>query len=316
IMLGKVIIILVTFLLQGALSGNAVTFQTPDVLTISYIKNDPNFYKYCKQQLKNLVGIRDEGISNVSCQALGYSANDDPPRSFSNTKDNGGDFDKWARSKEYRGYIHIPSYISSDPKDPDYSDQHNPTQNPEKVVNTERNPYGYTKEYAPYIYLDYSSADIYTNDSTFNGIRWSKIKDNTCLSIFDARASRLSTTARYTQYFLLKYDAPFIYAKVYMTVCCNRQVSVTVHRTVFPQTSLYINGKKVSEQAQTELGKFILSGGKPAKDFKIAEDGNWIIKNIKTLLKNFQKDLGLLLSADGHGNLAPYGQDLTWNGKI
>ncbi|CAG8805894.1 27286_t:CDS:2, partial [Racocetra persica] len=44
---------------------------------------------------------------------------------------------------------------------------------------------------------------------------------------------------------------------------------------------------------------------------KIAEDGNWIIKNIKTLLKNFQKDLGLLLSADGHGNLAPYGQDLT-----
>ncbi|CAG8785512.1 19013_t:CDS:1, partial [Racocetra persica] len=51
-MLGKVIIILVTFLLQGTLLGNAVTFQTPDVLTISYIKNDPNFYKYCKQQLK------------------------------------------------------------------------------------------------------------------------------------------------------------------------------------------------------------------------------------------------------------------------
>ncbi|CAG8835905.1 31261_t:CDS:1, partial [Gigaspora margarita] len=70
------------------------------------------------------------------------------------------------------------------------------------------------------------------------------------------------------------------------------------HRTVFPQTSLYINGKKVSEQVQTELGKFILYGDKPAKDFKIAEDGNWIIKNIKTLFKNFQKDLGLLLSAD------------------
>ncbi|CAG8549924.1 1747_t:CDS:2, partial [Scutellospora calospora] len=171
--------------------------------------------------------IHDEGISNISCQALGYLANNDSLHSFSNTKDNSRDFDKWARSKEYRGYIHIPSfrvsydaksYISSDSKDPDYSDQHNPTQNPEKVVNTERNPYGYMKEYT---------------------------------------------------------------------------------------------SKEVSKQVQTELGKFILSGGKLAKDFKIIKDRNWIIKNIKILLKNFQKDLGLLLSADGYSNLDPYEQDLT-----
>ncbi|KAF0373863.1 hypothetical protein F8M41_012948 [Gigaspora margarita] len=112
------------------------------------------------------------------------------------------------------------------------------------------------------------------------------------------------------QYVLLGYDAPFIYARVYMTVCCNHQVSVTVHRTIFSQTSLYINGKRVSEQVQTELGKFILSGGKPTKKLKIL-DGNLTIANIITFLEKNKKDLVKLLSANRHDNLAPYGQDLT-----
>ncbi|CAG8619874.1 19719_t:CDS:1, partial [Gigaspora rosea] len=273
--LGKVIIILVTFLLRGTLSGNEVTFRTPDVLTISYIKNSPNFYDDCIEQLKdvgNLISRR------VACEILEWSANDYPPTNFSDMNGIGGDFDKWARRKEYRGYIHIPSFnvkcdakgylVTANPRDPDYRNKENPTKNPEQCDDAERNPYGYTKEYVPHVYVNYSSADVYTNDLPFNGIQWSKIKDNTCLSIFDARASRLASIARHMQYVLLGYDAPFIYARVYMTVCCNHQVSVTVHRTIFPQTSLYINGKRVSEQAQTELGKFMLSGGKPTKNLK------------------------------------------------
>jgi hypothetical protein len=70
-----------------------------------------------------------------------------------------------------------------------------------------------------------------------------------------------------------------------MTVCCNRQISVTVSRTVFPQTRLYINGKKISEQAQDKLGDVVVSGGRNLND-------------------------------DGHGNLAPSGPALIWNGNV
>ncbi|CAG8831294.1 27582_t:CDS:1, partial [Racocetra persica] len=66
-----------------ALSGNAVIFQTPDVLTISYIKNNPNFYDYCDQQLEDVVGI-DEYHSFTACKGLSDSANNDPPTNFSN----------------------------------------------------------------------------------------------------------------------------------------------------------------------------------------------------------------------------------------
>ncbi|RIB06450.1 hypothetical protein C2G38_515521 [Gigaspora rosea] len=42
-MINKIIIILVTFLFKGVLSENETIFQTPGVLTISYIKDQPNF---------------------------------------------------------------------------------------------------------------------------------------------------------------------------------------------------------------------------------------------------------------------------------
>ncbi|RIB04729.1 hypothetical protein C2G38_2221527 [Gigaspora rosea] len=200
-------------------------------------------------------------------------------------------------SKEYREYVHIPKFnvscgangqlVSYNPSDPDYIDQSNPTNNPEEVINVERNPYGYTKNYITYTEeggFFFSPSNIYI-EYPLNGIWWNRNSKNTCLNVFDSRHSRLARSERKLQYSLSGYDAPFIYAKVHMEVCCSRQVSVTVSRTIFPQTLLYINGKKVGEQAQIKLGNFILSGG--------------------------QK-----YSKDGHGNLAPRGQDLTWNGKV
>ncbi|CAG8598074.1 16200_t:CDS:2, partial [Racocetra fulgida] len=245
--------------------------EVRNVLTISYIKKDPEFSEYCVQQLQQ-VGI-GKWTSKSICGLLNLSANVDPPSNFSDMSNTWGDFQIWTNNKEYRGYIHIPSFsvscdtgghiISANPKDPDYSDQHNPTRNPDKVVNAIGNPYGFTKAWPLY-----QVGDIYIQDPTFNGIRWTKINDNTCLTIKDVRSSRLAHDERVVQYKLTGYDAPFIFAKVDMTVCCNRQVSVKVHRTVFPQTRLYINGVWKSVQAQTELGKFIKSGGE-----KLFQDG-------------------------------------------
>ncbi|CAG8828102.1 4568_t:CDS:1, partial [Dentiscutata erythropus] len=101
-----------------------------------------------------VVGI-DEYHSFTACKELSDSVNNNPPTNFSNMNGIGGDFDKWARSKEYRGYIHIPSFnvkcdakgyfVSANPRDPDYRNQENSTKNPKKVANAEHNPYGYTK---------------------------------------------------------------------------------------------------------------------------------------------------------------------------
>src|SRR5437773_8205098 len=117
----------------------SLLFSTPYILSISYIKGGLEFVKNCVIELTK-VGILNYAV----CDALQASSNNDPPDTFSNMNDNGGDFDKWARSKEYRGYIHIPSFnVSCDanghlnsfnPHDPDYRDQSNPTKNPDRVV--------------------------------------------------------------------------------------------------------------------------------------------------------------------------------------
>ncbi|CAG8699928.1 4109_t:CDS:2, partial [Cetraspora pellucida] len=141
-----------------ALSGNTVIFQMPNILTISYIKNNPNFYDYCDQQLEDVVGI-NEYHSFTVCKGLSDLANNDPPTNFSNI--NG------------IGYL-----VSANPRDPDYRNQENPTKNPEKVIDAKHNPYGYTKipqaswktcwlyQTCP---VGYEQADIYTEDPTFNG---------------------------------------------------------------------------------------------------------------------------------------------------
>ncbi|CAG8642860.1 10342_t:CDS:2, partial [Dentiscutata erythropus] len=166
----------------------------PDVLTISYIKNNPNFYNYCDQQLEDVVGI-DEYHSFTACKGLSDLANNDPPTNFSNINGIGRDFDKWARSKEYRRYIHIPK---------------NPTKNPEKVTNAEHNPYGYTKiPQAPW-----EPADIYTEDPTFNGFQSKPINSNTCLNIHNFKTSRLSPCARRAQQKMTKTDTPFIFTNI------------------------------------------------------------------------------------------------------
>ncbi|CAG8528343.1 13131_t:CDS:2, partial [Dentiscutata heterogama] len=292
----NIAIILVIFFVTGALSQGTTTFKTPDVLSISYIKGG-NGLTDCIPQLRSKLlktscQLDPETCGKIdqACDLLVGTANDDPPDSFSNMNYYGGDFASWVVKKEYRGYIHIPSFdvscdasghlIKFDPRDPDYLDQHNPTQHPDKVTDDSRNPYGYTK-----VWPFYQSADIYTKDLSYNGIRYAKNSDNTCFGIHDARSSRVASLERAYQHVLLGYDAPFIYGNIDMSVCCNRQVSVAFSCAVFPEARLYINGKKVGEQTQGSLGDFIVSGGKTN-------------------------------NKDGVGNFAPPGSGINWIGKI
>ncbi|CAG8628706.1 11261_t:CDS:2, partial [Dentiscutata heterogama] len=150
-MLGKVFII---FMLQGMLSGNAVTFQILDVLTISYIKNSLNFYDDCIKYLKDVGNL----ISRmVACKALKWSTNDNPPISFSDMND-------------------IDYLVTTNPHDPDYCNKENLTKNLVQCNDTKHNPYRYTKipssinpSRNPITYK-YESANIYTENPIFIGV--------------------------------------------------------------------------------------------------------------------------------------------------
>ncbi|CAG8736121.1 18608_t:CDS:2 [Dentiscutata erythropus] len=306
------------FFAMGALpQGTIIT--TPDVLSIPYIKKA---LTDCNQQLinaKNLVTPQELRGDNgcffapfpeqfnpytmicpdidTACCALTLTDNDDPPDSFSNMNGKGGDFDVWARKKEYRTYIHIPSFnIKCDASshivsynnlhDPDYKYQNNnPTQHPELIVDSERDLYGYTK--APY------ANSLYTKiPCKFPYIAPTAILPccgYNLAEVYTKKPFNLSDCERKAQQTMLFMDAPFIYSKISMKVCCNYQITVDISRTAFPQTCLYINGKKVDEKDQKDLSGLVAAGGRVMTSFG--------------------------LSAVGHGNFAPSGDNLHWNGQ-
>src|SRR5512135_1198673 len=112
-----------------AATGNR-TIVTPDVAVVQWIENDGRFDIECENQLKP--HFANWGLI---CEALISSANDYPPDHFAGPGFR--DWDNWRASKEYRGYIHLPSMtvvcssnneiVSANPRDMDYVDENNPT---------------------------------------------------------------------------------------------------------------------------------------------------------------------------------------------
>ncbi|CAG8477452.1 13144_t:CDS:1 [Dentiscutata heterogama] len=324
IMLNRVVFfILATFFINEALL-QGTTFKTPDVLTISYFKggleNCVQQLKKIKEipcnnifrtnlNILNFAGIdKNDPCSNILCLALRISANLDPPETFLEMNTNGEYLNRWTKTQEYRTYIHIPSFsvscdtsghlVNYSPHNPDYFDKSNPTKKLDKIVDNTRNLYGYTKipndfqnllvkiALFPTCKPTYELSDIYMMNPTINGMSWSTNSHNTCLHIDNNRSSHLSHYTRHVQQTFLHMDTPFIYTNLSINVCCNRQITVNVFHTTFPQTRLYINGIKVGEEEQTELGNFIRSGD--------------------------QASLESALSSDGVGKLGPPGNKISW----
>lgn len=82
------------------------------------------------------------------------------------------------------------------------------------------------------------------------------------MHVTDRRSSRLASDERAIQAVLTGHDAPFIYASLDVTFCCDTgKTTVTVARATFPHMRLYIDGTRVADQDQTGLAQFIKSGG-------------------------------------------------------
>ena len=265
-------VILLIIAIGRTIRCQTVTYSTPDIKVIQWIKDDGDFTTECTSSLgATLQGqlnskiVESSAAITVACIGLDSSSNVDPPSSFASDTD----WDNWRNTKEYRGYTHVPSFTVTcngdtltsftPPSDPQFVDTHNPTSDPNGVPSADqnRNPYGYTK--VPLAGFDL--ADIYS--PPYNGIQWSS--DSSCVHVFDSRACRIANGDRQSQYTILPHtDAPFIFRQVQLEICCSsgcNAVQVRVSRSTFPTSALYINGDQVSQIYQTQLGEFIASAG-------------------------------------------------------
>ena len=249
-----------------AKAGNR-TIVTPDVAVIQWIENDGQFLQECGKQLQPHFGTW-----GPICAALAQSSNNYPPDHFAGPGYR--DWNNWTASKEYRGYIHLPSMtvvcdgnnevVSANPRDLDYADENNPTSRPDVIKDSNRSPYGYTK-----IPMSYALGDVYL-DKQYNGLSWSYSPEHRIgrpretIHLNDQRAARLADVERHAQWLLTHYDAPFIYDSTDVSFSCvTGDTEVIVNASTFPSTRLYINGRKVKDGyiKQDRLYEFIVAGG-------------------------------------------------------
>ncbi|CAG8592635.1 4125_t:CDS:2, partial [Scutellospora calospora] len=175
---------------------------------------------------------------------LSDSANNDPPTKFSNMNGIGRDFDKWARSKEYRGYIHISSFnvkcdakdylVLANPRDPDYRNQENPTKNPEKVTDAEA-----------------------------------------ILMAIQKSLKHLGEPIGFIKLLLLDMNRLIFIRRTQYSMGFNPNQSII---------RLYIDGKIVGEREQTDISKFIQSGGSQLDASKLSKAGHRKIAHSDKLL--------------------------------
>jgi len=261
----------------------------PDIKVIQYIDNGLKVNK-CFQDIR----AKDENVTDeqikVACLFLVPSANSTPPNRFYSLFD----WMDFKDSQEYRGYQHIfqGSVICENGRVRDY------------VIPHYEFSYGYTKLPGGI----YHPADVYQttisgSPANFNGHTVSLTNSGQSLQITDARAARLSDAERAVQARLLYYDAPFIFTKVIVEISClYNTVNVTVDRSIFPATRLYVDDKLTRKEPQKRLGDFIVSGGEGfpgggCTDLPVFH----CVPDINPV---------------GQGNLAPAGKSMNWAASL
>lgn len=240
----------------------SLRIQTPDIKVVQYIDDLPS----TPLPLECIRGVEDTigGVAaGLICTALDVSQNPEPPTSF--TEQSWEDF---KASKEYRGYIQIPSFTV-------FSDGQNIVSYTQ--FEQESNP-GFT----PIILGDLPPPNIFVPDSRIygpaeaypdNGSSISQLGSNS-LTVENFVATRLIREERLGQFLLTGYDAPFAYARLEEVIPADGSpIEITVRRSEFPSTKLYIDNELVSQRDQvSDLSDFFISGG---RGFNPSGEGNF-----------------------------------------
>lgn len=252
----------------------SLSIQTPDIKVVQYIKDLPSI----SLPTPNIPGGIDipggpipvECVSGVSdtlgvaalpiCSALDISQNPEPPTFFTEQS-----WEEFKASNEYRTYIQIPSFtVFSDGQNivnyTQFNQEFNPGFTPDVIgdVIDDATPYDLPRTYSP--------SDVYTGP--YNGSNISPLGSSS-LGVTNRGGARVSDAERVQQFEVADfvgtgYDAPFVYTEVEEVIPADGSpIRVTVNRSEFPTTRLYINNQLiVPEKAQvSDLSNFFVSGG-------------------------------------------------------
>ena len=243
--------ILSLFSLDTPTQAASLRIQTPDIKVVQYIDDLPSspLPSECIRGVEDTIGVL---AASLICPALDVSQNPEPPISF--TEQSWEDF---KASKEYRGYIQIPSFtVFSDGQNivsyTQFEQESNPGFTP--IIIGDLPP--------PNIFVPspriYGPAEAYPD----NGSSISQLGSNS-LTVENFVATRLILEERLGQFLLTKYDAPFAYVRLEEVIPADGSpIEVTVRRSEFPSTKLYVNNELVAEEAQvSDLSNFFISGG-------------------------------------------------------
>ncbi|MBW4598777.1 MAG: hypothetical protein KME29_03970 [Calothrix sp. FI2-JRJ7] len=245
----------------STLSG---VFRTPDIKIVQYI--EAFSVLSCIQELSQT--ILEPFNAAIACAGLNASANHKSADSFTDSS-----WNAFKNSKDYRGFIHIPSIEVTFANGLIIS----------YATPTNEFSYGYTN----ISIFGYEESEPYTA-SAFNGFSITTNSQSDTLVVQEQRAARLSITLRVGQANITNYDAPFIYIKMNGDFKFDGSSVINIHSATFPTIRVYINNELRASRPQANLADFMKSGGK---------------------VRNF--GLGTFdVSAPGEGNLAPAGEPI------
>jgi hypothetical protein len=228
-------------------SGTSVV-RTPDLKVVRFLQVPPGD---CLAQVGTLSG--DPSTAAAACGFLVGSSNPTPPPDLS-----GKAWQSFVASKEFRGFIHLPSMSV--------------TCTDGQISSIDLNgPVGVSPGWTPYTpqvrfarvlkekaeWYDGMSGILHPSDVD---VRYSAGRSAAVVSLREA--SRITTKARVLQYPLLGYDAPFIWAALHVTVSCHGEPVASVSYSTIPRVAVYADGVLQSTTDQSrDLISFIRSGG-------------------------------------------------------
>jgi hypothetical protein len=266
-----------------------VCFTTPDVAVVRYIaKFTREDVKQCVLGLFPLIYARtsavppavpDAGVTAAVaalgsavalCAGLALSANPLPPSSVDSST--AGAFQS---TKEYRGLVDIaPVTVYCDPDSTIFKIK---PESPPIIANGGYTPLKVpsTSSKAPPTALHFGPAEpLRTPLNGASGSDFGRVYVNRSLNgghtvlISYLISSRIATAERLVQYAATGYDAPFVWTVIQLRASCDGgpggkpAAAVSVALSEFPSTFLYVDGKEVGSDGQSNLIPFIKDGGK------------------------------------------------------
>jgi hypothetical protein len=230
-----------------------VTYDSPAVTTL--ISNSYTSVEYIEgfsvsQCTTNLIEHGIVPFESLLCQGLRTSANSAPPTRLDNTN-----IARFEASKEYRGYMMVPPYQLT------CNAAGNEVLSVQPVNGTSfATSLGYTK-----LVFAYEPGESFSpQDSSFDtGTPTIVVDPDGAVTISYRWASRIATAERKLQAHLSGYDAPFVWLTFDEKISCDGQQAARFVFNNFPSTDLYINGREVSHDKESNnFAKFIKQGGR------------------------------------------------------